>query len=226
MEISLKHGSLIDVLIGTNSIIEDILDELEQEELRLSKSKEPVQTPREADLTEDMKAYFVQGTSISPIAYKDLQAFKAGSKQSAFAMSSGAKRILLKSESPFDMSKFVIGFVIQEGSEKNIILPDAVELSGGCVEDVDSAKTRALRKICDLLPIEDQNYAQLGVRLFGVNFDCIKRHYRNQSCNLLEVKVKSSVLPSGSDVLEGNQKGGKNLGYQVSFIAAEGYRNY
>lgn len=64
-------------------------------------------------------------------------------------------------------------------------MPDAVELYGGEVDKVENVHTRNLRKICDLHVIDDQSYAQLGIKLFGVNFDCIKRQYRNQPCNLL-----------------------------------------
>lgn len=84
-----------------------------------------------------------------------------------------------------NVSKLIIGFIVQDTTEKNIILPDYVELYGGNVENVEKNQSKNLRKICDLHAIEDQNYAQLGIQLFGINFDCIKRNYINQACNLL-----------------------------------------
>lgn len=58
-----------------------------------------------------------------------------------------------------------------------------------------------MRKICDLKIIDDQHYAQYGVKLFGINFDCINRNYNNQPCNVLELRMKTLAQPSVSDVL-------------------------
>ena len=59
-----------------------------------------------------------------------------------------------------------------------------------------------------------------------MNFDCIKRQYRNSQFNVLEVRAKSHALASTSDVLECNQKNSKNLIFNVSFIAISGHKEY
>lgn len=42
-----------------------------------------------------------------------------------------------------------------------------------------------MRKIGDLEAVEDQSFWQFGVKLFAVNFDCLRRQYRNGSFNVL-----------------------------------------
>ena len=37
-----------------------------------------------------------------------------------------------------------------------------------------------MQKICDLEVIEDQNYYQHGVKIFGINFNTLSRKYCNQ----------------------------------------------
>ena len=122
------------------------------------------------------------------------------------------------------LSKFVIGFNVQDTPDKNNILPDSVELFGGIVPqgELTNLPAGCLKKIADLQPIEDQVYLQYGVKLFAFNFDCIKRQYRNQACNLLEIRMKSVAQTSTSDVLESQQKSTKNAVYHVSFVSASG----
>ncbi len=99
------------------------------------------------------------------------------------------------------MRKFVIGFNVQDTNQKNCILPDSVELYGGWASGEVTTVPTGLKKICDLEYIEDQNFLQFGVKLFGVNFDCIRRQYRNQPLNFLQLRIKSYSHASTSDIL-------------------------
>lgn len=48
------------------------------------------------------------------------------------------------------MSKFIIGFSVQETPEKNNIIPDYVELYGCKVDDIKNISSVTAKKICDL----------------------------------------------------------------------------
>jgi len=47
------------------------------------------------------------------------------------------------------MNKFVVGFNVQDNSEKNCLLPDYVELYGGMTDQFDGVPT-GMKKIADL----------------------------------------------------------------------------
>ena len=66
------------------------------------------------------------------LAVKDWQNGKNGNKSVACKVNTSAKRVLLrpKQQKDINMHKFLIGFNIQENPDKNIILPDQVELYG------------------------------------------------------------------------------------------------
>jgi hypothetical protein len=50
---------------------------------------------------------------------------------------------------PLFMNKFVVGFNVQDNSEKNCLLPDYVELYGGMTDQFDGVPT-GMKKIADL----------------------------------------------------------------------------
>lgn len=100
------------------------------------------------------------------------------------------------------MNKFVIGFNVQDTTDKNNILPDSVELYGGRAEEGElTVAPVGMKKIAEMEVVEDQSYTQFGVRLFAVNFDCLRRQYRNSGFNLLELRMKTISQPSASDAL-------------------------
>ena len=112
--------------------------------------------------------------------------YKTGSKSFVTKIAASSKKIILKpntSTNKLYMNKFIIGFNVTDNAEKNCILPDAVELYGGNCEN--EGVPVGIRKIGDLVQVDDQNFVQFGVRLFAINFDCIKRQYRNTACNTL-----------------------------------------
>lgn len=161
---------------------------------------------------------------------KDWQNGKPGNKSFACKLSTSAKKVLLKPrhEKKINMHKFLIGFSIQENPDKNIIFPDQVELYG-CVKPISGNLSAAypdatiMSKICDLNAIDDQHYYQHGVKVFGINFNTLGRKFRNQMFSALEIRMKSDVLSSCSDVLENNLKVLKNSVYQISFLSIVGH---
>ena len=121
------------------------------------------------------------------------------------------------------MSKFIIGFNVQDTADKNNILPDSVELFGGRVDQNQlTAAPVGMKKIIDLQAVSDQNYEQFGVKIYAANFDCIRRQYRNNGYNVLEVRMKTLSQPSVSDILESTQKITKNAVYHISFVTIQG----
>ena len=74
---------------------------------------------------------------------KDWQSYKTGSKSATCKVSLSARKLLLKPKQSLNMSKFVVGFNIQDNADKNNVLPDTVELYGGSSEN-------NLQKISDL----------------------------------------------------------------------------
>lgn len=73
----------------------------------------------------------MQGQKLQNLNVKDWQSYKAGSKSVTCKVSIAAKKLLLKPKCALNMSKFLVGFNIQDNPEKNIFLPDNVELYGG-----------------------------------------------------------------------------------------------
>lgn len=64
-------------------------------------------------------------------------------------MASRKMFIKSSSNSPLFMTKFAVGFNVQDNSEKNCLLPDYVELYGGMTDQVDGVPT-GMKKIADL----------------------------------------------------------------------------
>lgn len=82
---------------------------------------------------------------------KDLQTYKAGSKSFVTKVLASSKKLYLQSPHTLNMSKFVIGFNVQDTADKNNILPDSVELFGGRVEDGElTVIPSGMKKIVDL----------------------------------------------------------------------------
>ena len=161
---------------GNKGIFHNILNELEMEIKGDGSSK--WENFKEAELSEDMEGFSLQGQKMQNLNVKDWQSYKTGSKSVTCKVSLTAKKLLLKPKQPLNMNKFAVGFNIQDNVDKNNILPDTVELFGGSSEN-------NLQKICDLEIIDDQHFHPFGVKVFGINFNKISRKYRNDIYNCL-----------------------------------------
>ena len=60
------------------------------------------------------------------------------------------------------------------------------------------------------------------MKIYAANFDCIRRQYRNNGYNVLEVRMKTLAQPAVSDILESTQKITKNAVYHISFVTIQG----
>ena len=226
LENSVDPKGLTEVLVGKDSILKNIVKEF-SEEIEQSKigNSQIWDNYKDVELTEDLEAHMLHNLKVVPLVIKDWQAGKAGSKNSACNVSTSVRRILLKHKEPrkINMHKFMVGFGVQDNSEKNIILPDQVELFGSVKPIGDNVSAfpdvSIMHKICDLEVIEDQNFYQFGVKIFGINFNTLTRKFRNQVFSALEIRLKSDVVASCSDVLESNLKANKGTSYQLSFLS-------
>ena len=78
-----------------------------------------------------MEGFSLQGQKLQNLNVKDWQSYKTGSKSVVTKVTLASKKLLLKAKTSLNMSKIAVGFCIQDNAEKNIILPESVELFGG-----------------------------------------------------------------------------------------------
>ena len=163
-----------------------------------------------------MEGHCLQGQKMQNLNVKDWQSYKTGSKSVTCKVGLVAKKLLLKPKSPLNMSKIAVGFCVQDNVEKNIFLPESVELYGGSSEN-------SMMKVCTLECIEDQHFYPFGVKVFVFNFNKLNKKSRNGLFNSLELRMNINSFPSCSDVLENYQKSLKNGVFHVSFISITGH---
>jgi hypothetical protein len=160
---TLTPGLLADVLVGGEQpLLSVIINDLKANLVKKSSKAGGKWAPeREVDITDKFEPRDLP-------EIKDIQVGKGGSKSPAFKIPITKKSIQLATEAAQFPTKFIIGFCLNDHADnKSAILPSRVELYGG--------NDKALLKIGDLTPIEDQFYLSCGVRLFAINLHS-RRH--------------------------------------------------